>query len=151
MPIRSRFTFIFCASLAMLLTLSAAAVAAAPEFDVFGRPVKEDNMIPAGTRLCKPVERVETAPVFVKGVKPLYPFGNLLDSKDGSATIRYRINEDGKTTVIASDTAGSSTGRKWFGNHAMLAVGSWLFEPARRGGVAVALECEITFSFAIDR
>jgi len=125
--------------------------AAASEYDVFGRPFNEDNMIPAGTQLCKPTEQVETAAVFVKGVKPLYPLGNLLDSKNGSATIRFRVNEDGSTTVIASETSGSSTARKWFGNHAVMAVGSWLFQPAQRAGAPVALECEVTFNFAIQR
>lgn len=148
MPVRFSVPSMLLVSLGMLLAFPAAAVS---EYDVFGRPFKEDNMIPAGTRLCKPTEKVETAPVFAKGVKPLYPFGNLLDSKDGSATIRFRVNEDGSTTVIASETSGSSTARKWFGNHAVMAVGSWLFQPAQRAGAPVALECEVRFNFAIQR
>lgn len=146
MPIRFA-----CASLVSIGLLLALPAAAAQDVDVFGRPFKEDNMIPPGTRLCKPMETVEVRPVFVKGVKPLYPIGGVLNGKDGSATIRFRVNEDGRTTVIASDTAGSSSDRKWFGNHAMIAVGSWLFQPAQRGGAPVALECEVTFNFAIDR
>ena len=140
-----------CLTLGTLLVLSALPAAAAPEFDVFGRHYSERNMIPAGTALCQLKRAVDVRPVFVEGVQPLYPFGNLLDSKGGTATVFYRVNEDGSTTVLSSETTGASSARQWFGNHAVMAVGSWLFKPAQRGGVPVAVDCAVTFDFAISR
>jgi hypothetical protein len=123
---------------------------AAAEFDAFGRPFSEQNMIPAKSNVCATKTALDLRPVLLQGVKPLYPIESVLSRNAGGAVIRYRVGEDGKTTVMSSDTEGPAEARKWFGNHAIIAVGSWTFEPGRRGGVPVPVDCAIKFSFGFD-
>ena len=131
-------------AIGMLLALLAAA---APELDAFGRPFKEENMLPAKSRVCTPKGELDVAPVFVHGVKPLYPINSNLSRKTGAAVIAYRVEVDGKTTVISSENSGTDSDKKWFGNHAMIAVGSWRFEPGMRGGTPVPVECKVRFEY----
>ena len=121
--------------------------AAAPELDPFGRPFKEENMIPAESHVCTTKDELDAVPVFVRGVQPLYPINSSLSGKTGSAVITYRVEADGKTTVISSESGGDDTGKKWFGNHATIAVGSWLFEPGMRGGAPVPVTCKVLFKY----
>lgn len=127
-----------------LLSLSSAR---ADELDVFGRPFSENNMIPAKSNVCTTRDALDVRPVLLRGVQPLYPIDSMLSRQAGSALIRYRIGEDGKTTVLSAETKGESDKRKWFGNHAVIAVGSWTFAPGQRAGVPVAVSCAIEFVF----
>lgn len=128
----------------MLASLPAAA---APELDAFGRPFKEENMIPAKSPVCSSKDELDVAPVFVHGVKPLYPINSNLSRKTGAAVIDYRVEADGKTTVVSSKNSGTDSDKKWFGNHAMIAVGSWIFEPGMRGGAPVPVACKVRFEY----
>lgn len=128
----------------MLLSFPAAA---APELDPFGRPFKDENMIPAKSPVCTTKDELDVGPVFVQGVQPLYPINSTLSGKSGSAVITYRVEADGKTTVISSENSGEDAGKKWFGNHATIAVGSWIFEPGMRGGTPVPVTCKVLFKY----
>jgi len=70
-----------------------------------------------------------------------------LSRKTGAAVIAYRVEADGKTTVVSSNNSGTDSDKKWFGNHAMIAVGSWIFEPGMRGGAPVPVECKVRFEY----
>lgn len=121
--------------------------AAADEFDVFGRPYSEKNMIAPKSLVCATKDAVDMRPVFLQGVRPLYPIGNMLGKYTGSAIIRYRVGEDGKVAVISKETKGDGEARHWFGNHAAIAVASWTFEPALHEGAPVAVNCAVKFQF----
>lgn len=134
-------------SAALALTVLLSSAGAAPGRDVFGRVFSEENMIPAGSKVCHTRDALDTRPVLLQGVKPLYPIIDNLNGQAGSVVIGYRVGEDGKTTIISKETKGDRNTSKWFGNHAVIAVASWTFEPGRREGVPVAVNCEIGFTF----
>lgn len=136
------------AALALALLLSSTAAKA--QLDVFERPLVKENMIPAGSKVCATKDELDVRPVLLQGVRPLYPIGNNLSSQSGGALIRYQVGEDGKTTVTATETTGDKYVKKWFGNHAALAVGSWTFTPGLRAGAPVPVNCTVEFSFGFE-
>jgi len=137
-------------SAALALTVVLSSAGAAPGLDAFGRPFSEKNMIPAGSNVCLTRDALDVRPVLLQGVKPLYPIENHLNGQAGSAVIGYRVGEDGTTTIISKETTGDRDTSKWFGNHAVIAVASWTFEPGRREGAPVAVNCKIKFAFSFD-
>jgi hypothetical protein len=143
MPIRKR-----GAGIAFTLFLSSSV--GAVEFDVFGRVLAEHNMIPVNSNVCSTKAEIDVPPQLLQGVRPLFPVDSVLSRNSGGATIRYRVGVDGKTTVLSSDTKGPAEARKWFGNHAIMAVGSWTFTPGQRAGEPVPVDCAIAFRFGAD-
>lgn len=81
-------------------------------------------------------------PRFVSGKSPVYPISMLLSRKGGGCTIEFTVGIDGKPKEF---TVVSSPGK--FADHAIIAIGSWTFEPAMKDGVPVEARVRQTFSF----
>ena len=89
----------------------------------------------------------DTPARLLRGKSPMYPIGQFLTGKTGSAEVAFTVGVDGHTRdihVVAAD-------REVFGRHLAIAVRDWLFEPARRNGVAIASPLTVVFEFDIDR
>lgn len=94
-----------------------------------------------------PSPGVDTQVKLIRGNQPEYPVGSDLDSKPGSAKVRFEVDATGKLTVLSAESPQS----KYFANHAMIAIRDWKVTPAMKNGVAVPVKCEFTYDFIIDR
>lgn len=79
---------------------------------------------------------------------PFYPREALAAGVQGRVRLRVTIEKDGSVGPMSVDT---SSGSPSLDDAAMAAVRSWRFEPARRGGEAVAYDVIVPVEFAIRR
>jgi hypothetical protein len=94
---------------------------------------------------CEPVN-VDTPPMIRQGKRPLYPAGQLEDHKVGSGTASFNVTETGAITNLKTTYKGS----KYFASHLVVAMQSWVIEPARKDGHPVASACVFTMNYGID-
>jgi TonB family protein len=86
---------------------------------------------------------VDHAPKFVSGKAPVYPISMLLSGKGGSCVIEFTVGIDGK----AKEFKVLSPPNK-LADHAIIAVKSWVFEPATKDGVPVEARLKQSFSYS---
>lgn len=92
------------------------------------------------------LEDVHQAPVVLKRVTPLYPFKAKDRGIEGSVTLYFVINPDGRVRtetieVMEADPVGI------FEDSAIHAVEKWLFEPGKRDGTPVPVLMTVTVVF----
>jgi len=126
------------AILAALLSLgSLACFAGAPPTVVLpNRSLSPANVSPGA------MPGTDHPPRFVSGKAPVYPISLLLSGKGGSCAIEFTVGVDGK----AKDFKILSAPDK-FADHAIIAVGSWVFAPATKDGVPVEARMRQSFSY----
>ena len=61
-------------------------------------------------------------------------------------TTKFTVGADGKTSAIQA----TPTQPQSFSDHVVIAVRSWRFVPASKGGVPVASQCANEFGYALD-
>ena len=82
-------------------------------------------------------------PKFVSGKAPVYPISMLLSGKGGRCVIEFTVGTDGKAKEFKVLSPPSK-----FSDHAIIAVSSWVFEPATKDGVPVEQRLQQSFSYA---
>ena len=89
-------------------------------------------------------EAWDTPPKLKSGRAPIYPASALLKGTPGTAVVSHCIEVDGTT----SDAKVAESSGPHFGDHSLIAVKEWIYEPARKDGQAVRA-CVLTpFEFA---
>lgn len=136
MPSPAR-TVLSCAAAAGVLLLAGCA---GVELDPFGRPYSGDDNYPAGSEVCHDPD-VEVQPYFLRGNHPAMPIENAFVARNAEATVTFRVESTGAIRVLKVDSVD-----KAYASHALIAVRDWKMKPAMRGGAAVAVECQFTFS-----
>lgn len=87
----------------------------------------------------------DTLPVFVRGRAPIYPVKRLMADEQGHAVATFTITEEGSVTDIKREDASHPA----FYAHLRAALERWEFEPARRAGKAVSVECRYRQQYVI--
>jgi TonB family protein len=90
-----------------------------------------------------PAAEYDTPPRLASGRAPVYPIGRALDGESGSAEISYVVGVDG----VPVDFEVLRADHPAFGDHAVIAVRAWRFEPARKDGQPIAVRMRQVFSF----
>lgn len=85
----------------------------------------------------------DTPPVVKSGKRPVYPVDRLIERKPGMAMATFKVTDQGRVV----DEAAVSLEDKSFATHLLIAIRSWEFEPAKRGGSPVTTTCKITMNY----
>lgn len=93
-----------------------------------------------------PAPSVDRLPVFIRGTAAVYPISSLFSREPGSVIIEFTVGEDG----IPRNFKVISATKKSFGDHAIIAIRDWRFEPALKNGKPVAFTIRHTTNFAVD-
>lgn len=103
------------------------------------------------TAICTTVARAEaepeetTPPSIVKQVEAVYPHSELESGKDLVVELLVTIDPEGRASAVQVARSGGPP----FDEAAAAAVKQWLFDPARRRGVAVASRIHVPVRFAV--
>lgn len=89
-----------------------------------------------------PTTGADQPPKFVSGKTPVYPISLLLSGKGGSCEIEFTVGTDGRTKDFE---VVSHPGK--MADHAIIAISSWIFEPATKDGVPVEARIRQAFAF----
>jgi TonB family protein len=87
----------------------------------------------------------DTPPKLVRGKSPVYPVSQFLGRDGGSALVEFTIDADGRTTDLVLLSATNKT----FGDHTMIAIRQWRFEPAKKDGKPIAVRVQEGFTFDV--
>jgi hypothetical protein len=93
---------------------------------------------------CQPSD-VDSPPTIKEGKRPIYPAGQLMDNKTGSATATFNVTETGSITDLKTEYKGS----KYFASHLMVAMQSWVITPAMKDHRPVPSHCVFTMDYGI--
>ncbi len=86
----------------------------------------------------------DTPPKLIHGKAPVYPVSRLVAGQDGRTIIAYTIGSDGKP----GDFEVVETDDKVFADHAIIAVRTWRYQPATKGGAAISARVEHPFVYS---
>ena len=113
-----------------------------PRLDPYGRPHDEANsMKPIKLLACSPTG-LDRQPRLLRGTRPLFPIGEDMAGRTGSAYVVFHVDVGGKV-LLADRTAEN----RWFGSHAELALRDWQMEPAIKDGRPIRATCRLQFDF----
>ncbi|HEY1140925.1 MAG TPA: energy transducer TonB [Lysobacter sp.] len=98
----------------------------------------------------------DSAPVLVSGRSPVFPIGMLnpdvVENRkirhlpmEWSVTTTFVVEADGRT----ADVRATPTSPQSFSDHTAIAVKSWRFTPATKGGGPVAVHCSNLFGYSL--
>ena len=90
--------------------------------------------------------KVDRIPLKISGVPPRYPHWARRAGLEAIVTLRFVVTAEG---VVRDIKVHKIEGDERFGDEAVRAVGSWRFDPAIKGGKAVACWCFQKVSFKI--
>lgn len=126
-----------------------AATLAAPllAFAATAHAGRADTPIDPGSMAGSPSTDFDTPPRLLEGKRPVYPIRRALAGQGGSAEICFVVGADGKPRdfeVLRAD-------HEAFGDHAIIAVRAWIFEPATKDGQPVAARVTQVFHFDARR
>ena len=118
---------------------------------VLGAPEKETRVYPREplpdswrlTQYVSPRTSFDTPPKLIGSSAPVYPIRQWQLGNSGEALVEFTIGEDGK----ARDFRIVSTSYKSFGDHAILAIKLWQWEPARKQGLPVPVRVRVPFKY----
>lgn len=111
---------------------------AADQADGRGRTRAPARSTPAPDRDASPLARVE----------PEYPLQAYRDREEGTVLVGVHVDEAGKAAAVH---VVKRSGSRELDEAAVAAVRQWTFEPAIRGGRAVASDVEVPVTFRIGR
>jgi outer membrane biosynthesis protein TonB len=143
---------IACAAAAAL----AAGACTQTERDPFGRRFTPEHAMPQQLIPgCTPAD-LERPPKLVAGVRPAYPISRWAADQDATVIATFTVAEDGSlrdydAESAASDFRGAGTRADAdpFRNHVLLAMSTWRFEPALRGGAPAPATCRMEYRFSV--
>ncbi|MFP3874672.1 MAG: energy transducer TonB, partial [Thiohalophilus sp.] len=96
-------------------------------------------------------EPVTSQPLFeaeyLNNRPPDYPRASLRRGEEGNVELRVRVGADGNPQAVE---LASSSGSTRLDRAALQAVKRWRFEPARRGGSAVAAWVVVPITFKLE-
>jgi len=92
-----------------------------------------------------PNKKWDVPPKLISGNAPVYPITRRFKGEPGSATLSYVIDADGLVKKIKILHATY----KYFGDHAVIALRDWRFQPAIKDGKPVRVEVVQTFQFQV--
>jgi protein TonB len=87
--------------------------------------------------------KYDTQPKLISGRAPVYPMSQWRSGKSGFANVTFTIGRDGMTSDISVEQASYA----YFGNHTIIAVKDWKFEPARKNGQPLPLRIRLVVRF----
>lgn len=90
---------------------------------------------------CSP-RPINKFPRLLFGTRPLYPVGENLVGRTGSAILRFEVSAEGVVKPI-----GAEAENKWFADHAVIAMRDWKASPAERNGTPVPVVCRLLFDY----
>lgn len=100
----------------------------------------------------------DSAPRLLSGKAPVFPASMLsptyVDERrikrlplSWEVVTRFTVTASGTTAQVRSD----ATDPAFLATHSNAAISAWRFEPARKGGEAVAAQCEHRLMFKLER
>lgn len=125
--------FAILACMAML----AGCAGSTPERQTAGRPLAPNSL------QFPPNPAWDVPPRLVSGDAAIYPISKLLNRKEGYAIVEFLIDVDGATKNIVVIESSD----KVFGDHALIAIRDWKFEPAQKNGEAVPVKIRYRSEF----
>jgi outer membrane biosynthesis protein TonB len=125
-----------------LATCLCGCVAVVGPSDPYGLPFNPENVLPRiDLRACTPKD-VENQPILLSGTRPLYPLGENLTGRPGSANIEFSVLASGQVRVLSAVGSGP-----YFRDHAEIAMRDWKVVPAKRQGSPIDSVCKIEFKY----
>lgn len=105
-----------------------------------GQPLLAKQM-----QVTSPSSQYDVPPKFISGLAPHYPMSRLRLGEAGSAVVEFTVDETGKTR----DWRVIKTTYSYFGNHAILAIQQWRFQPALKHGRPVSCRIRVPFVYTV--
>ena len=124
-----------------LFVFATSVLAEPKKFTYADRPLS-----PADMQMSVAGGKCDTPPRFLRGDSPKYPITQAWRRLGGKAVISFTINQAGRTENFRTVKADYL----FFAGHAITAVQSWRFEPARYKGKPVAVQVVMPFTFTAE-
>ena len=84
-------------------------------------------------------------PKLIFGGLPLYLVGCRLSGLEGSATLKFTVQSDGRIDDIQAESPESRS----FRDHSVIALRTWKLEPALKDGAPVTTSCKMRFIYEV--
>jgi len=113
--------------------------------DPSGRSIDEQIAMPPGTLSDCDRADFDQPPKLIFGGLPLYLVGRRLSGLEGSATLKFTVQSDGRIDDIQAESPESRS----FRDHSMIALRSWKLEPALKDNAPVTTSCKMRFIYQV--